>query len=490
MNSLASNDLLTWSEAKLSELNCAEVLASGVIDRMHAELGGSHTVVTYPPLDGLTPVEQEDILSLVRPVSDLNLYLHIAFCEFLCPFCHYDTEHSKVGTGESGRMRAYLLALGRELDNWKALLKGSTLRSLYIGGGTPTAVSEERLLALLEAVGSFPQDDNYLACVETSPLTAIAEDGRSKLHSLAKAGVGRFSIGVQSFNPHLLRRSRGHSQQEVIRAVEILSDFDNVNIDLMQDLPGQKAEHIIEDLSYVERYRPAQVTWYIFRIRPEAAWFSRYSRSALEVSDTLESARKSLIIREGMRRMGYAPMPGGRFIREERFRDRFKDVRAGLGATLVGVGVSGYSHGWGHIFRNTYTRWGINGIDSYIKRIEASGFAIEEGLTVDEVERTAGAVVAGIRTGVALPEATAANNSYVAYARELMSRLEAAGLVEGDARGRYSLTELGSLFEEEVCMQFYSPLVKARLRDVTASVRGNGSPSNIRSKSSRLQVIH
>src|SRR5205085_2706871 len=136
------------------------------ISRLRSGLGGSHTVVTYPPLDALEPVSYRDILKKVAPVANLNLYLHIAFCEFLCPFCHYDTEHSKIGAEESEGIRSYLHALQMELWNWKYLIEGSTLSSLYVGGGTPTAVSTERLLALLDGVYSILRAREFTACVE------------------------------------------------------------------------------------------------------------------------------------------------------------------------------------------------------------------------------------------------------------------------------------------------------------------------------------
>lgn len=492
MKSYVFDDLQDWAAEELKKSRCAELIDSGLIDRMRADLGGSHTVVTYPPLDTLVRLDHEKVLASVRPVSVFNLYAHIAFCEFLCPFCHYDTEHTKIGAGESEKARVYFQSLEIEIAGWKQLLKGSALGSLYIGGGTPTAASEDRLLSILEAVESFPREEGFVACVETSPLTTVARDGKAKLRALARRGVNRFSIGVQSFNPDLLRRTRGHSLDKVTEALEILREFENVNIDLMQDLPGQEDAHVIEDLKYVDHYRPAQVTWYIFRVRPEAAWYSRYSRSALELSDSIGSVRKSLIIREGMARLGYRAMPGGRFVREEKFRDRFKDIRAGLSTTLVGVGVSAYSHGWGYMFRNAFSRWGVNGIDSYNRLVRTTGFGIETGLPLSEVELAASALVSGIRTGVAIPESSRANEAYVSFAKDRLSRLEAAGLVEKDSAGRYSLTRLGSLFEEEVCAQFYSPAIQARLKELNSEgpVNKAGPPVRLTRNKVTAQVIH
>ncbi|MGH9878403.1 MAG: hypothetical protein ACRD5H_12270, partial [Nitrososphaerales archaeon] len=101
------------------------------------------------------------------------------------------------------------------------------------------------------------------------------------------------SIGVQTFNERLLRRSRGHGQRILLDALEVvLSLAENVNIDLLQDLPDQNLDHILEDLDFIERLKPAQVTWYLLRLRPEAAWFKAYNRSSLEIANSLESTQK------------------------------------------------------------------------------------------------------------------------------------------------------------------------------------------------------
>jgi oxygen-independent coproporphyrinogen-3 oxidase len=457
-------DLINWSAAEVERLGCANILESGLINRVRSGFGGSHTVVTYPPLDALEPIAHKDILQNVCPVDDLSLYLHIAFCEFTCPFCHYDITHSKLGAEESDNIRSYLHALHTELGNWKSLINGSTLRSLYIGGGTPTAVSAERLLALLESIYSMPRAQDFTTCVETSPLTTVAQGGASKLAALKQAGVNRFSIGVQSFNSGLLRRSRGHTREVVIEALDILlSLMDNVNIDLIQDLPEQTADHIVDDLVQVGRFRPAQVTWYILRLRDEAAWYRRYMRGDLDLSEPIESLRKTLLIREGMSRLGYIAMPGGRFVHEEKFRDQFKAVRAGLNSTLLGLGVSAYSHGWGRMFRNTYSRQDFNGIRSYVERIISVGYGIETGLIIDEVEQAASILVAGIRSGVELPTTTPATEEYITHAATLLEELGEAGLVVQDPQGLYSITRLGSLFEEEVCSLLYSSNIQSRL---------------------------
>lgn len=464
MTSSARQDLLAWAENEMARLRRTRLVAEGTIKRIRDDLGGSHTVVTYPPLDALRPIDFRPLFESVRPVAELSLYMHIAFCEFICPFCHYETEYARLGKQEDERMRGYLDALELEISCWKQALAGSRLDSLYIGGGTPTAITTERLLRLLDAVSDLPRGSNFTACMETSPLTVVANDGREKLTALIDAGINRLSIGVQTFTPKLLTRSRGHNQEVARTAVEtVLGLLDNVNIDLIQDLPQQEIEHILDDLEIVASYRPAQVTWYILRLREEAGWFKAYRRSALRLANSTESLRRRLLINEGMRRIGYRAGVGGRFLREDRFCDRFKKVRARLDTTLLGLGVSSYSHGWGHMFRNVFSRGELDGLREYVARINRDGYAVEMGCKIDEVEQVASRLVAGIRSGVALPEPTPATVSYLTSAIAQMRQLEEAGLVTVNERHEVVLTEVGHLFEEEICALFYSPAVQQRL---------------------------
>jgi coproporphyrinogen III oxidase-like Fe-S oxidoreductase len=336
---------------------------------------------------------------------------------------------------------------------------------LYIGGGTPTAISGERLLELVSLLDNLPRSNDFTSCIETSPLTATAADGRDKLAALIKAGINRVSIGIQTFNEQLLKSSRGHGQKVALDALEIvLGLVDNVNLDLIQDLPNQSEEHILEDLEFIERLRPAQVTWYIMRLQPGSVWYKRHMGARLELEDSLSSVRKRILIREGMRQFGYKPSPGGRFIRDDRFHDRYKTVRAALDSTLLGLGVSAYSHGWGYFFRNVYSKENRKGIEEYVHRIRARGFAIETGALIDEVENTASRLVSGIRYGTHLPEPAGPAEQYLNQAKQILDTLLSSGLVDADSEGKYSLSEAGFLFEEEILSLFYSQSVQERLQ--------------------------
>jgi coproporphyrinogen III oxidase-like Fe-S oxidoreductase len=233
-------------------------------------------------------------------------------------------------------------------------------------------------------------------------------------------------------------------------------------VDLIQDLPGQSDDSIIDDIEHINALRPHQVTWYILRLHQGSALFGQQGRMANEFISPAESARRRALIRKAMSFIGYIPRPGGRFVRSAAIFDTYKSVRGGE-SPLIGIGGSAYSHGWGYFFRNRPSVRNKSSLQGYIESIQRSGFAIEVGLPLDEVELLAGKLVTGIRSKVAVPRPTELTRGYLTEASNILDSLENAGLVEQDSDNFYSLTETGSLFEEEICALFYSRRIRELL---------------------------
>lgn len=166
-----------------------------------------------------------------------GIYIHIPFCEQKCRYCDFLSfpgEHMK-------EKERYVDALCEEM-RLRIQGKWRTPQTIFIGGGTPTALTAaclERLLAVLSASVDIENVEEFT--VEANPGTIDAE----KLSVLRAAGVDRLSFGVQSFDDTLLRRiGRIHTAQDAVEAVALArqAGFDNINLDLMYGLPGQTAE--------------------------------------------------------------------------------------------------------------------------------------------------------------------------------------------------------------------------------------------------------
>lgn len=437
-------------------------LSSGLIRRARHGLGGSHTVVTYPPLAALNPISDTGAIeAALRPSANLNLYFHLPYCEHVCAFCHYAKSYSPIGSS-SEDMRVYLGALEAEIERRRGSVNRSIVDSIYIGGGTPTVLSTRDLGRLLDTIGQLVPGRRGKFCIEVSPQTVAGPEGLEKLALIRDAGVDRISIGVQTFSDRLLRRHRGHGQADVLSACDrVLGTGAQVNIDLLQDLPGQSWRDLTMDCRTVERLAPDQVTWYVLRSERGSSWYKQIRDGRLEDLPTdAESATRRLCIFDIMETAGYRIESGGRFMRGIA-RDHYKHVRSGIEQALLGFGLSSYSHGWGWFFRNVHLQSSRAGARAYVARQVRGESPIETGMPISPAEQAAAGRLRALRTLLPHGQLTTAGDEGLRLIR-LLRALEAEGLVACEPTG-WTLSHLGRAFEEEILSLFYSPAVRRSL---------------------------
>ena len=419
--------------------------------RLRSDLGGSHTVVTYPPLDSLGFCDPEKILKSNLGLKEVNLYIHIAFCEFICPFCHYETTFSQLDSSNN-KINNYLDCLLKEIETWQAIVSND-IKSVYIGGGTPTVLSISNLERIFEKIKSKWTINSIPICIETSPLTIQGEGGKTKLNYLKDKGINRFSIGVQSFSEKNLHRARKETLEQVEFALENLSTIAiNYNIDLIQDLPDQTLKDIQNDIEHVDKYRPNQVTWYTLRVQEQAGWYTRIQKGAIQLLNSEESLKRRTFIIEKMEEIGYTARPGGRFSLRGS-KDIYKSIRSGTNDNLLGIGTSSYSHNRNYFFRNSFLGKGEKGIKNYIDLINEKGNAISYAFKLSDYEFAASKMVKGIRYGIDINELKC--EKYFNEKKKLINKFLENGYLES-FNGILKISRKGLPLEEEICKKFFS----------------------------------
>jgi len=207
------------------------------------------------------------MLNLTAP-PPLSLYIHYPWCVRKCPYCDFNSHQLNEETPESD----YIAALLRDLEQHLPAVWGRPIHSIFIGGGTPSLLSPERLDSLLSQLRALlPLVPECEITLEANPGTV--EQGR--FAAFRQAGVNRLSIGVQSFNDSmLLRLGRIHSGAEATRAAEAAhaAGFDNFNLDLMFGLPGQDEAAALKDLTQAIALGPTHLSWYQLTIEPNTAF--------------------------------------------------------------------------------------------------------------------------------------------------------------------------------------------------------------------------
>lgn len=170
-----------------------------------------------------------------------GIYLHVPFCVKKCAYCDF------VSFPEQSRADAYFQALYKEIAMAAAECGGKKFDTVFLGGGTPSAVPLEFICAALERIRAEFDLEISEATIECNPGTV----DMGKLAAYRKAGFNRISIGVQSFNDGLLRSiGRIHSARQAEETVKLArsAGFENINIDLMYGLPGQSEKEYIDSI--------------------------------------------------------------------------------------------------------------------------------------------------------------------------------------------------------------------------------------------------
>jgi oxygen-independent coproporphyrinogen-3 oxidase len=180
-------------------------------------------------------------------------YVHVPFCAHQCGYCDF-----AIATGQDDQIDAYLDALAAELAT---LGTPQPVRTLFLGGGTPTHLSREQLQRLLVAVNRWlPPTSDHEFSVEANPGTLDAD----KVAVLADHGITRVSLGAQSFQPPLLRvLERDHAPDDVPRAVEaVRGRIEQFSLDLIFGVPGQTEAQWRDDLERALGLGPDHVSTY------------------------------------------------------------------------------------------------------------------------------------------------------------------------------------------------------------------------------------
>lgn len=198
----------------------------------------------------------------------VSVYIGIPFCPSKCHYCSF---LSYPMTGRSGRfLQVYLSALGHEIDQIGAALSSinADVESIYIGGGTPTVLSEALLNWLMEKI------NQYLRGPRTLEITM--EAGRpdtlsySKLKVCHEAGVNRISINPQTLHQDTLHAiGRNHSVEEVFQSFEYAREvgFSVINMDVIVGLPGETPAHVQKTLEGILTLRPENLTVHTLAIK-------------------------------------------------------------------------------------------------------------------------------------------------------------------------------------------------------------------------------
>ena len=247
-------------------------------------------------------------LSTVRAYNlmdkdDISLYVGIPFCPTRCAYCSFVSR--SIGK-RTELLDPYLQALYKELELTGKLVaaSGKHIRSIYIGGGTPTTLSASQMAALMDRI----QDAFDLSrCLEYTveggrPDTLNAE----KLRTIRDHGADRMSINPQTMVDSVLRAcGRPHSAQNVLTTYAQAQEagFENINMDLIAGLPGDTIDGFVYSLDTVAALNPSNITVHTLALKKGADLFEKQ----VDLPDTDSVTQMVAYANQTLRDLGYRP---------------------------------------------------------------------------------------------------------------------------------------------------------------------------------------
>lgn len=228
--------------------------------------------------------------------KELELYLHIPFCVSKCKYCDF----LSASSGEEQR-QIYVERLCRRIRYWSDVIHnyGYEIVSIFVGGGTPSILTEAQITQVFEAVHeSFPIREDAEITLEMNPGT----DVKDKLPVYRELGINRLSMGLQSAdNEELKCLGRIHTYEDFRQVYQWAREagFTNINVDLMSAIPGQTLESYEDTLRKVADLEPEHISAYSLIIEEGTPFYERYGegRHAEELPD--EDIERQMYVRTG-----------------------------------------------------------------------------------------------------------------------------------------------------------------------------------------------
>ena len=297
-----------------------------------------------------------------------GIYIHIPFCKRLCHYCDFYFSVSLQ------RKEEILQALLREMELRREYLGGTPVKTLYIGGGTPSVCRPDELNRLIgRCMEVWEIDTLDELTVEANP-----EDlDRAYIRALRNTPVTRLSVGVQSFQNDLLRlMNRRHTGATALRAVRDLQEagFENLSLDLIYGIPSMTESQWEQDLETALGLAVPHLSAYHLTVEPRTVFGNRMKRGLFRPVDEETGERHYAILEEKTRQAGYAHYEISNFARPG--FEALHNSNYWKGEKYIGLGPSAHS------YNKVGRRWNVASNKLYLERLEKGTYYEEETLSL------------------------------------------------------------------------------------------------------------
>ena len=317
---------------------------------------------------------------------DLGLYLHLPFCKSKCHYCDFNSYPLR----DDYQLSSYISALYSEIAIYSQKLKNITIKTIYLGGGTPSILSGDSIYNILNfCKNSFKIDKNAEITIEANPGTL----DKKKTKRLNEAGINRLSLGAQSFNDSLLKKlGRIHTAQDIIdsyyKARE--SGFNNINIDIMFALPDQTLIDFQNTMKKAISLKPDHLSLYNLTIEKGTIFFESFKEGKLNLPTEDEEYDMYSWAINFLEKNGFEHYEISNFARPSK-RSIHNQIYW-YNQPYLGIGAGACS------FINRYRYMNFKDPSRYIKEVENGKLPVDKGEKLSLRKRMAETVILNLRT--------------------------------------------------------------------------------------------
>lgn len=377
------------------------------------------------------------------------VYIHIPFCTNKCFYCDFNSYVLK-----DQPVMDYLRALDREMEMTVKHTPPGVIKTIFVGGGTPTVLKPDEMAYFLKSVRThFPQwDENIEFSMEANPGTT----DKDKLAVMKEGGVNRVSFGVQAFQNELLSGiGRIHNVDDVYRSLENARSvgLHNLSVDLMFGLPNQTVDMLRESVSKALELNLPHYSIYSLKVEENTLFHTLFNKNKLPLPSEEDELEMYLLLMSTMEAAGYGQYEISNFAKpgmESRHNITYwrNEDYYGLGA-----GAHGYVKRQRHM--------NIKGVNPYIEASH-SGLPRLDTFPISEQEAMEDFMMVGLR----MREGVSDQAFRAQFGKSLqdifagsLKKMLAAGLIEQDGDA-YRLSKQGILFGNDVFGEFVGVLTE------------------------------
>lgn len=296
-------------------------------------------------------------------MKDLGLYIHIPFCAKKCDYCDFKSFENK-----DNLIDEYIKWLNYEI---KSIGEGNkndfnsnldsliNLKTIYIGGGTPSFINSNYIKILLETIkNNFQMDENAEITIEVNPGTVT----REKLKDYKSVGINRLSVGSQSTNNRILKEiGRIHTYNDITNTYNLARSmgFNNINLDLMIGLPKQTIDDVISSINDILEMNPEHISVYSLILEEGTKFYEKWEKNELILPNDEEERNMYWAVKKMLEKAGYIHYEISNFAKPG-FESKH-NLDCWNQKEYIGVGVAAHS------YTNNIRYSNIDNIEQYIQ---------------------------------------------------------------------------------------------------------------------------